>query len=213
MVRVCQAAQDTWWFSADGSGRFDLTPPYGTCYLATDAYAAIREATRLGPVSNMWVLARELREVAPPDPNARLASAITCHVRRPNKSASVAASTSPIAEPITSGSKKGIDQPPCRKSPSRSSSGPPGAWQTPSRDMNSLMTMRTASLWQSGMKCIPERVAEVRIAMAEDNWQQARLIPTSGIKGTDEAERRPGSPTSWPATRSRAEVRRSGVDR
>ncbi|MBI1845307.1 MAG: RES family NAD+ phosphorylase [Actinobacteria bacterium] len=74
MARVCQAAQDTWWFSADGSGRFDLTPPYGTCYLATDAYAAIREATRLGPVSNMWVLARELREVAPPDSNARLAA-------------------------------------------------------------------------------------------------------------------------------------------
>ena len=74
MARVCQAAQDTWWFSADGSGRFDLTPPYGTCYLATDAYAAIREATRLGPVSNMWVPARELREVVAPDPNARLAA-------------------------------------------------------------------------------------------------------------------------------------------
>ncbi len=74
MVRVCQAAQDTWWFSADGSGRFDLAPPQGTCYLATDAYAAIREATRLGPVSTLWVQARELREVAPPDPNARLAA-------------------------------------------------------------------------------------------------------------------------------------------
>jgi hypothetical protein len=74
MVRVCEAAQDTWWFSADGSGRFDLTPPHGTCYLATDVYAAIREATRLGPVSTMWVQARELREVAPPDPTARLAA-------------------------------------------------------------------------------------------------------------------------------------------
>lgn len=74
MVRVCRAAQHTWWFSADGSGRFDLAPPQGTCYLATDAYAAIREATRLGPVSTAWVLARELREVAPPDPNARLAA-------------------------------------------------------------------------------------------------------------------------------------------
>jgi len=74
MVRVCQAGQDTWWFSADGSGRFDLAPPQGTCYLATDAYAAIREGTRLGPVSTVWVEARELREVAPPDPNARLAA-------------------------------------------------------------------------------------------------------------------------------------------
>lgn len=74
MVRVCQAVQATWWFSADGSGRFDLTAPQGTCYLATDAYAAIREATRLGPVSSLWVEARELREVAPPDPDARLAA-------------------------------------------------------------------------------------------------------------------------------------------
>jgi hypothetical protein len=74
MVRVCQAAQHTWWYSADGSGRFDLAPPQGTCYLATDAYAAIREATRLGPVSTLWVQAREIREVGPPDPNARLAA-------------------------------------------------------------------------------------------------------------------------------------------
>lgn len=74
LVRVCQASQSTWWFSSDGSGRFDLTAQQGTCYLATDAYAAIREATRLGPVSSLWVQARELREVAPPDPSARLAA-------------------------------------------------------------------------------------------------------------------------------------------
>lgn len=74
LVRVCQASRDTWWWSADGSGRFDLAAPLGTCYLATDAYAAIREATRLGPVSSVWVQARELREVAPPDPSARLAA-------------------------------------------------------------------------------------------------------------------------------------------
>lgn len=74
LLRVCRAAQGTWWFSADGSGRFDLESPRGTCYLATDAYAAIREATRLGPVSSLWVRARELREVAPPDPNAKLAA-------------------------------------------------------------------------------------------------------------------------------------------
>lgn len=74
LVRVCRASQSTWWFSAEGRGRFDLVTPQGTCYLATDAYAAIREATRLGPVSSLWVQARELREVAPPDPNARLAA-------------------------------------------------------------------------------------------------------------------------------------------
>lgn len=74
LVRVCRADQRTWWFSSDGSGRFDLFPPDGTCYLATDSYAAVREATRLGPVSTVWVHARELRVVAPPDPHARLAA-------------------------------------------------------------------------------------------------------------------------------------------
>ena len=73
LLRVCRESQGTWWFSSDGSGRFDLASPRGTCYLATDAYAAIREATRLGPVSSLWVQARELRDVAPPDPNAKLA--------------------------------------------------------------------------------------------------------------------------------------------
>src|SRR5688572_29898274 len=44
--------------------------------------------------------------------------------------------------PITSGSKKGIDHPPCWKPPSVSSSLPPGACTTPSRLMNSLITIR-----------------------------------------------------------------------
>lgn len=74
LVRVCRADRGTWWYSTDGSGRFDLFPPAGTCYLATDAYAAIREATRLGPVSTDWVLARESRTVPPPNPTARLAA-------------------------------------------------------------------------------------------------------------------------------------------
>lgn len=74
LVRVCRAASSTWWYSSDGSGRFDLRRPEGTCYLATDTYAAIREASRLGPVSIDWVHDRELREVAPSDPNARLAA-------------------------------------------------------------------------------------------------------------------------------------------
>jgi RES domain len=74
LVRVCRTGRAAWWFSSDGSGRFDLAPPDGTCYLATDAYAAIREASRLGPVSTGWVAARELRHVTPPDRDARLAA-------------------------------------------------------------------------------------------------------------------------------------------
>lgn len=74
LVRVCRAENGTWWFSSDGSGRFDLDPPEGTCYFATDAFAAIREATRLGPVSTVWVERRELRTVNPPDRFTRLAA-------------------------------------------------------------------------------------------------------------------------------------------
>lgn len=38
-----------WWFSSDGSGRFDLTGHSGTCYLAESRVSALREAlgTRL----------------------------------------------------------------------------------------------------------------------------------------------------------------------
>lgn len=32
-----------WWFSSDGSGRFDLDPPNGTCYLAETALGALVE--------------------------------------------------------------------------------------------------------------------------------------------------------------------------
>jgi hypothetical protein len=64
----------TWWFSSDGSGRFDLKAPDGTCYFATDAYAAIREASRLGPVTPAWIADREVRHVTPPNPRSRLAA-------------------------------------------------------------------------------------------------------------------------------------------
>lgn len=71
------------------------------------------------------------------------AAAIDCHVRRPNNSTSALVSASSKAPPTTSGSKKGCDQPPWAKPPSVSSSGPPGACTTPSKLMNSLITMRT----------------------------------------------------------------------
>lgn len=71
--RVCRMDNSTWWFSSDMSGRFDLRPPEGTCYFATDAYGAIREASRLGPVTPVWVSARELCVVSGPA-RARLAA-------------------------------------------------------------------------------------------------------------------------------------------
>jgi hypothetical protein len=74
LLRVCRSANGTWWYSSDGSGRFDLERPEGTCYFATDRYGAIREATRLGPVTPGWVAEREVCYVSPPNPRARLAA-------------------------------------------------------------------------------------------------------------------------------------------
>jgi hypothetical protein len=74
LIRISRRANTTWWFSSDGSGRFDLDPPEGTCYFATDTYAALREASRGGPVTPEWASHREMRLVAPPDPTARLAA-------------------------------------------------------------------------------------------------------------------------------------------
>lgn len=50
-----------WWFSSDGSGRFDLPAPHGTCYLAEDPVAALLEVTRgLTVLSEDFLAARRL---------------------------------------------------------------------------------------------------------------------------------------------------------
>lgn len=41
--RVTSAGNGPWWFSSDGSGRFDLRSPRGTCYLADDPLVALLE--------------------------------------------------------------------------------------------------------------------------------------------------------------------------
>jgi len=43
LCRAHSAGRSPWWFSSDLSGRFDLIPPNGTCYLATDVATALRE--------------------------------------------------------------------------------------------------------------------------------------------------------------------------
>jgi hypothetical protein len=48
LYRAHSTALGPWWFGSDGSGRFDLPAPQGTCYVATSAVAAVRE--RLGVV-------------------------------------------------------------------------------------------------------------------------------------------------------------------
>jgi hypothetical protein len=46
LFRIHQAVRGPWWFGADGQGRFDLSPPYGTCYLAESPLGAFVEAFR-----------------------------------------------------------------------------------------------------------------------------------------------------------------------
>ena len=48
LFRAHTAQWGPWWFGSDGSGRFDLPAPRGTCYTALDAESAVR--VRLGPV-------------------------------------------------------------------------------------------------------------------------------------------------------------------
>lgn len=60
-----------WWFGNDGGGRFDLTGPRGTCYLALDAESAVRE--RLGPVLG----------TRPAVPGSALEDAVVSRLRAP----------------------------------------------------------------------------------------------------------------------------------
>lgn len=60
-----------WWFSSDGGGRFDLTPPRGTCYLGFDELTAIRETVgealaRTGVISEDFAAERQLSTLAVP---------------------------------------------------------------------------------------------------------------------------------------------------
>lgn len=48
LFRAHRSDRGPWWFGSDGSGRFDLPAPRGTCYVALDPASALRE--RVGPV-------------------------------------------------------------------------------------------------------------------------------------------------------------------
>jgi hypothetical protein len=79
LYRAHTRGRGPWWFSSDGDGRFDLPAPDGTCYVADQPAAALRE--RLGPrvVRSGTVLRGELErtlvsQLALPAP-ARVADA------------------------------------------------------------------------------------------------------------------------------------------
>lgn len=46
LYRSTSAKNSPWWFGSDGSQRFDLEKPHGTCYLGTSIETAIRERGR-----------------------------------------------------------------------------------------------------------------------------------------------------------------------
>jgi hypothetical protein len=46
LARIHRRPLNPWWFNSDGSGRFDLEPEQGTCYLAEEPLGAFVEAFR-----------------------------------------------------------------------------------------------------------------------------------------------------------------------
>jgi RES domain len=70
LFRVVQQGNGPWWFSCSGQGRFDLSPPQGTCYLTRDPLAALLEI--IGPtlvdgvVSDRFIQQRRIHKLRPP---------------------------------------------------------------------------------------------------------------------------------------------------
>jgi RES domain len=64
VFRVHRRGHSPWWFSCDGSQRFDVPPPYGTCYLAEhDLGAFVETLGRLVVIPTGDIAERRLAEV------------------------------------------------------------------------------------------------------------------------------------------------------
>ena len=82
LYRLHRAEASPWWFSSDGSGRFDLDPPRGTCYFAASPVGAFIEVFRVETVIPEPALdARALSRVVSPK-RARLADCTVSKARR-----------------------------------------------------------------------------------------------------------------------------------
>jgi hypothetical protein len=67
LYRVHRRDRSPWWFSHDGTGRFDLPPPRGTCYLAESPLGAFVEVFReIALVSQAVVDARRVSTLRVP---------------------------------------------------------------------------------------------------------------------------------------------------
>src|SRR5579872_3429376 len=101
-------------------------------------FHAMSASVSVSDTTYFWVALIQSAKGSPP--RSGHAAEETWNVRRPWSRASLRSANPLTTGPMTSGSKNGIDQPPWRNPPLVSSSGPPGAWTTPSRLMNSLTT-------------------------------------------------------------------------
>ena len=82
LYRIHRADRRPWWFSSDGSGRFDLRGARGTCYLAATSVGAFVEVFRTDTViPELEVEARVLSSLAPPK-RSRLADCTVSPARR-----------------------------------------------------------------------------------------------------------------------------------
>lgn len=82
LYRIHRAERRPWWFSNDGSGRFDLAGDRGTCHLAVTPVGAFVEVFRTQTViPELEVEARALSAVAPPK-RSRLADCTVSAARK-----------------------------------------------------------------------------------------------------------------------------------
>jgi len=64
LYRIHRRGFEPWWFSSDGSRRFDLPRPWGSCYVAHTSMGAFLETlTRLGVIPATEVRARRLATI------------------------------------------------------------------------------------------------------------------------------------------------------
>jgi hypothetical protein len=61
LFRIHQAVHGPWWFGGGGEGRFDLSRPNGTCYLAESSLGAFVEALRRAGIIIPWATVQERR--------------------------------------------------------------------------------------------------------------------------------------------------------
>jgi RES domain-containing protein len=82
LYRIHRSDVGPWWFSGDGSGRFDLREGSGTCYLAVTAVGAFIEVFRIATViPEAEVEARSLSSLVPPE-RTRLADCTVSTARK-----------------------------------------------------------------------------------------------------------------------------------